>query len=245
MCSAEAAREKVVICTPQGETAVYQADRHSRSAALCACGNATAAAAALLAVHGQRTEVRQKLQLPDGQVKVSSRVVSLGSGGWRVQQARRDIQFDVQATTLLGRQVAVCTGSFNDYLIVPLPDPTALAKLDLSDALALWDAARSACGFDCPLRRPGGSGPGRVAPAGQVLHLWADAPGHPLTGLATLALAADQVDWLAALLPDGRIQHRRGIDDLPAIQRGPQTRTVRFAPIDVVLASTSTLEAAA
>src|SRR4051812_20437365 len=47
--SPESAKEKVVFSNGQGETSVYQADRETRAAALCACGNATGASAALLA----------------------------------------------------------------------------------------------------------------------------------------------------------------------------------------------------
>src|SRR5262249_31970811 len=64
--SGEAARDKVVFCGRGGETAVYQADRQKRSAALCACGNATGASAAMLAHCLHRRQVRQELTLPDG-----------------------------------------------------------------------------------------------------------------------------------------------------------------------------------
>src|SRR5262249_53020684 len=48
--SSEAAKEKVVFSSRRGETLVFQADQQNRSAALCACGNATGASAAMLAV---------------------------------------------------------------------------------------------------------------------------------------------------------------------------------------------------
>src|ERR671936_457402 len=47
--SEESAREKVIFCNAQGDTLVYQANRAKSSAALCACGNASGASAALLA----------------------------------------------------------------------------------------------------------------------------------------------------------------------------------------------------
>src|SRR5205823_9507527 len=45
--STESAKEKVIFCSRRGETAVYQTSRQDRSAALCACGNATGAAAVM------------------------------------------------------------------------------------------------------------------------------------------------------------------------------------------------------
>jgi hypothetical protein len=56
-----------------------------------------------------------------------------------------------------------------------------------------------------------------------------------LTGLALLALAAGQVGWLASLLRAGQIEHRRGIDSLPAVRIGPGGTEVQFTGIDVVL----------
>src|SRR2546429_396523 len=71
---------------------------------------------------------------------------------WCVDQAWGGLRPQVRGGELLGRRVAICTGAFNDYLIARLPGPAELETFGLEDALALWEAARSAAEFADPLR---------------------------------------------------------------------------------------------
>jgi hypothetical protein len=234
---AEAAKEKVAFCGPGGETRVYQADREKATAALCACGNAAGAAAATLAQCLGRRRVRQDLLLPDGPLAAQSRVTWAAGHGWRVEQSWAGIRFQVREAELLGRPVAVCAGSLNDYLIVRLPDAAALEEFGLDDALALWGVARAFGGFGNPLQsrlaavapRDGEPALARFYTCGRM-H-----PGAPLTGLAALALAAGQVGWLADALRGGAVQVRRGVDALPSARPAVGGFEVTFPTIDVTL----------
>ena len=232
--STEAAKEKVGFCSRRGDTLIYQADRQNRSAALCACGNATGATAAMLAHYFDTSEVRQKLEVPGGQLEVFSLVTCTENGSWRVRQSWRGIRLDVRPTTLAGRDVAVCTGTLNDYLIVRLP-AADLETFDLPEVLALWQEAKR-FGFDNPLQaRLVAIAPGNARPFTKFYTCGRNHPGAPLTGLATLALAAHQVDWLPALLERGEIEHRRGVDELPPIKGTATGKEIHFPTIDVVL----------
>jgi hypothetical protein len=236
-CPAEAAKEKVVFCSRQGETLVFQADRQNRCAALCACGNATGTAAALLGHRLKQRHVRQSLQVPDGRLDMSSTVTPLAEGGWRVEQAWLGIRSRVEPTEMQGRPVAVCTGSFNDYLIVRLSGTDELEQFDLPQVLALWSEARTFSGFDNPLQsrlvalapRPGQRPFAKFYTCGRA-H-----PGAPLTGMATLAMASGRVDWLGDLLQGAAIEHRRGVDTLPTVQVTSQGYEIGFPAIDVLL----------
>jgi hypothetical protein len=238
-CPAEAAKEKVVFCSRRGETLVFQADRQSQSAALCACGNATGAAAAMLARRLGRNQVLQSLQVPDGRLEAAADVERVARDCWRVSQAWLGIRCLSQDTTMHGLRVAVCRGSFNDYLIVRLASADDLEKFDVPQALALWSEARklASAGFDNLLQarlvalapRPGDK------PFAKFYTCGRSHPGAPLTGLATLAMASAQVSWLADLVKSGTIEHRRGTDSLPSIKTAPQGFEVGFPTIDVVL----------
>jgi hypothetical protein len=232
---AEAARDKVVVCSRRGQTAVYQADRPNRCAALCACGNATAAGAALLAHCLGRYRPRQPLRLPDGQVEMRSRVVRAGTG-WHVDQVWDGIRLQVQPVRLRSREAAVCTGSFNDYLVVLLPGAAELAQLGLEEVLDLWHEARRFAAFENPLQsRLAAIAPHGTRPYVRFYTCGRAHPGAPLTGLATLALAASRLGWLAGLLEGGAIEHRRGVDALPAVEPGAGGQAIRFPAVDVVL----------
>jgi hypothetical protein len=234
-CPTEAAKEKVIFASRQGETLVYQADRQHRSAALCACGNATGAAAAMLAHCLRRQEIRQSLRLPDGQVEALSHVSPRG-GAWRVQQSWSGFRPRLVQTRLRDRAVAICTGAFNDYLIVRLPGMSALEGFDLEEVLALWQEARQFAGFEEILQsRLVAVAPNDPQPYAKFYTCGRMHPGAPLTGLATLAVAAGHVDWLKTLLQAGRIEHRRGVDALPALRVTPEGAAIRFPAIDVVL----------
>ena len=199
---AGAARGKVVFCGPHGATLVYQADQEQTSAALCACGNATGAAAALQAHSQGRAVVRQAVKLPDGWVAARAVVTVAEGGAWRVEQTWGGVQLHVQRTELCGRTAALCMGTFNEYLLVRLGSKAELEAFGLEDALALWREGRRFGAFEDPLR----SRLVALAPAGERaavkfytcgrMH-----PGAPLTGLAVLAAAADRIDWLSTAWP--------------------------------------------
>jgi hypothetical protein len=234
---AEAAKEKIVFCSRQGETLVFQADRQNQSAALCACGNASATAAALLAHRLNQNQVRQDLQVPDGRLEVVSDVTPIARDGWRVRQSWIGIRFQVQETTMHGRPVAVCTGSFNDYLIVRLSSADERERFDLAEVLALWDEARKFSGFDNPLQcrlvaLDAGSG---ELPFAKFYTCGRAHPGAPLTGMAALAMAAGRVGWLRELLRGSGIEHRRGVDPLPEVRVNAAEFEIGFPAIDVYL----------
>jgi hypothetical protein len=237
--SPEAAREKVIFCDGQGDTLVYQADVPNRSAALCTCGNATGASAAMLAHCLQRRRVRQKVQLPDGQVELWSEVVPAGDGGWHVEQSWSGIQVTTLQVRLRERPIAVCTGSFNDYLIVSLADRAELEAFGLDEVLALWHAARAhfaSTSFASLLRcRLAAVAPDGPRPFVKFYTCGRLHPGAPLTGLAALAVTAGHVDWLADLLSPGQIEHRRGVDALPAVCATPTATHIGFSAIHVLL----------
>jgi hypothetical protein len=237
--SVGAARGKVTVCSPNGETRTYQADDHSRSAALCACGNANAAGAALLARHLRRVEITQSLTLPEGRAAVCARVRPVEDGAWRVEQAWGGLRPAVRETRLLGRDVAVCTGAFNDYLIVHVPSRPALESFGLEQALQLWEKARPLGGFDDPLR----SRLAAVAPDGmragvKFFTCGRAHPGAPLTGLAVLSVVGERVEWLASALLGREVEHPRGTDALPMVATTLQGTEVRLPAVDVVLYGT-------
>ncbi|HZU38500.1 MAG TPA: hypothetical protein VFA18_21425, partial [Gemmataceae bacterium] len=145
-----AAHDKVVFCDRRGKTLVFQADRQKQTAALCACGNASGAAAALLGQLLGRQRLVQSLHLPEGTLKAVARLQGVdGNGG--VEQTWAGYRFQAQPATLCGRQTAVCRGTFNDYLIVRLRSRDAVDGLSLDEVRELWEAARP-WGFENPLR---------------------------------------------------------------------------------------------
>jgi hypothetical protein len=162
--------------------------------------------------------------------------VTCDRGGWGVEQSWGGIRLGVTPARLRGREVAVCTGTLNDYLIVLLSDPAALEEFGLQEVTALWHEARSYSGFTDPLRcRLAAVCPTGAVPFAKFFTCGRTHPGAPLTGLATLALAAARVEWLAPLLQCGRLRHRRGVDPIPVVHPGPHDAEIRFTPIDVVL----------
>jgi hypothetical protein len=234
--SSEAAREKVGFACPAGATSIYQADREARSASLCACGNATAATLALLAqVLGTR-EVHHRLRLPEGEVAVQANVSRMADGALRVAQSWTGVTLQAEQRVIARHVAVVCTGSLNDYLLVRVPNRATLDAFDVADALALWAAARNGTQFADPLRsRLAAVAPGADRPSVKFFTCGRMHPGAPLTGLATLALAASEVRWLAELLAAGEIEHRRGVDTLPDIHRATEGPTIILPTIDVIL----------
>jgi hypothetical protein len=235
--SPEAAREKLVFCDRRGETLVYQADRPSRSAALCACGNATGAAAALLAQSLGEGRFRQDVRLPDGRVALLADARRAGPA-WRVAQSWGGLRVEVRPAVLRGRAAAVCTGTLNDYLLVRLGSARELAEFDLPEALALWAEGRAFGAFADPLRsRLVALAPAGARPQAKFYTCGRAHPGAPLTGLATLALASPRVGWLAELLAGRQLEHRRGVDAIPDVEGGPAGCALRLPAIDVALAA--------
>jgi hypothetical protein len=80
-----------------------------------------------------------------------SRVVPAGTG-WHVDQVWDGIRLQVQPVQLRSREAAVCTGSFNDYLVVLLPGAAELEQLGLEEVLDLWQEARRFAAFENPLQ---------------------------------------------------------------------------------------------
>jgi hypothetical protein len=214
--SAEAAKEKVVLCNRSGDTYVYQADRQNQTASLCACGNATGAAAALIAFCLDRYDLRQQIFIPDARLEMRARISPARDGSFGVEQSWGGIQFQLQETRLLGRRVAVAMGTFNNYVFVLLPEDQR-DRFDLDQALALWEAA-CPYGFDNPLRsRLAAIFLGARQPYVKFYTCGREHPGAPLTGLAALAMASAKVAWLAPVRDAGQVEHRRGVDALPAV----------------------------
>jgi hypothetical protein len=234
--SADAATGKVVFCNRLGETHVYQADPHKGTAALCACGNATGAAAAALAHTLGRSRLRHNVKLPEGRVEMTATARRIAVGGYRVEQAWGGIHLRPVAAEVGGREAAVCTGVFNDYLIVRLRDRAELDALTVDEVLALWAEGRRYGAFAEPLQsRLAAIAPGEARPCVRFFTCGRMHPGAPLTGLATLAVAAGRVSWLGAMLRGGEVEHRRGIDALPGVRATPRGAEIQFPTIDVVL----------
>lgn len=234
--SAEAAKEKVAFCNPRGDMRIFQADSRNQTAELCACGNATGAAAAMFAAHKKRSRVHQYLKLPDGAVELNARVTNKANGGWEVEQSWCGIRFDAFATSLAGRDVVVCTGDFNDYLLVRLADKAEIETFSLDEVLHLWDEAKQFSGFESPLRsRLVAIAPDESIPFAKFYTCGRMHPGAPLTGLATLAMSVNKAEWLKPVAESGRIAHRRGIDDLPGVHATSVGIEIRFPNIHVAL----------
>jgi hypothetical protein len=181
-------------------------------------------------------EVHQSLTLPEGRVEMRSRVAGTVDGGWRVEQSWGGIQLQFRQARLLGREVALCTGTFNDYVIVPLADRAELEAFGLPQVLALWQEAAKYSGFQDVLRsRLVALAPNRTMPHARFYTCGRLHPGAPLTGLATLAVGTRHINWLASLLKDRRLEHRRGTDVLPVVQETPGRMAISFPAIHVVL----------
>jgi hypothetical protein len=211
---------------------VFQADRKKGAASLVACGNAASAAAAVLGEMADTKHLRQLLHLPGETLEAVSRLQPL-QDGWTVEQTWKGCRFQVIGASLCGRQVAICRGTFNDYLIVRFHGRQAVETVDLQQIQKLWQAARP-WGFHDPLRaRLVAVAPHQPYPWAQFFTCGRLHPGAPLTGLATLALAAPQIDWLSEILGDNTIAHARGQDVLPMVLASGQTAAVRFPAIGV------------
>jgi len=227
---AQSAKEKVIFANRRGEMVVFQGDRKNGSAARCSCGNATCAGAAMLASAKNQERVRQICTIPEGKLDIRSAVTLAGAGGWRVAQSWCGLSFPVTQGNLCGHVVAIGTGTFNNYIILALQG-RELDSFDLPEVLQLWKAARP-FGFDNILQsRLAAIFPADPHPFVKFYTCGRAHPGAPLTGLAALAMAARQLDWLALVLKRGRIQHRRGFDSLPVCHDSQ----VDFPALHVVL----------
>jgi hypothetical protein len=239
----DAATGKVVFCNRLGETHVYQADPQKGTAALCACGNATGAAAAALAHCLGRTRLRHNVKLPEGRVEIDA-TANRAADGWRVEQAWGGIRLHAVPAAMGGRDAAVCTGTFNDYLLVRLRDRAEPDALGMEDVLAWWSEGQRYGAFANPLQsRLAAIAPDGARPWVRFFTCGRMHPGAPLTGLATLAVAAGRVPWLAALLRGGEVEHRRGIDALPAVRVTGRGAEIQFPAIHVVLRESLALAA--
>jgi hypothetical protein len=186
----------------------------------------------MLALTLRSARVERRLTLPEGAVRMTARVRRL-NGHYHVRQHWGDVRFHAAPTTLAGRQVAVCSGTLNDYLIVRLGSAEEVEAFTLEETQALWGAAASSSGFQdilrCRLAAVAPDGAVRFFTCGR-LH-----PGAPLTGLAVLSLAARSVGWLAPLLDAGQVRHRRGTDALPRVRVAGGDAEVDLPPVTVTL----------
>lgn len=232
---AGAARGKVVFLGRGHETRVFQADPVTRTAAAAACGNASGAAAALLASTSQAVHLRQALVLPEGVVTMHA-TVHPAPGGWLVEQSWSGVCLQATEARFAARDVIVCTGTLNDYLLVPVADAAGFDAFGLDQALALWAEAGERFGFADPLR-------GRLAvidaaadtPRVKFFTCGRQHPGAPLTGLAALSLAADRSARLAPLRRAGQVAHPRGSDALPQVRLTPAGTRIDLPAIHVQL----------
>jgi hypothetical protein len=220
---------------------VFQVSHDGESAALCGCGNATAAGLALLALASGEClgcTNRSRLILPDGEVFTSAQVLlTVGGGSLRVTQSWSGLEFAVTELPSPRRRLAVCSG-MNHYVIV-LATPPDFEKFGLGDVEALLQFSMAHRGATNPLQwrlvvlssepEQQSHTRARFYSCGRM-H-----PGAPLTGLATLALAAKQIDWLAEILRTEVVEHPRGIDQLPTIEGAVDGPRILFNPIDVSL----------
>src|SRR5262249_41035206 len=137
----DAAVGKVAFGSRVGEAHVYQTDRQNRSAAICACGNATGAAAATLAHCLSRTRLRHNVKLPEGRVEMSATAVR-AAGGWRVDQAWGGIGLETTPAVIGGREAVVGTGTVHDYLVGRLRDRAQLEAPTPDEGLGFWREGR-------------------------------------------------------------------------------------------------------
>src|SRR2546423_731231 len=82
-------------------------------------------AAAPLAHCLGRTRLRHNVKLPEGRVEMTA-TAARAAGGWRVEQAWGGISLQTTPAVIGGRDAVVCTGTFNDYLVVRLRDRAEL-----------------------------------------------------------------------------------------------------------------------
>jgi hypothetical protein len=196
--SAREASGKVAVVQADGrdvEVRAYQRSLSGHDARAVACSNATAAAGA---AHGDCGEASFTLALPGRhrvRVDVATSLVSGAQGEIEVAQTWRDVRVEVRDAGIVdGRRIAVCAGPLNDYLLVAASADESISVLTTDDARRLWKQF----GF---LRTPLRARLAFVAPAARLPQVafftcgGREHPSAPLTGLAVLAAARDQLGW--------------------------------------------------
>jgi len=180
------------------ETASFQLDDSPAHAEIAACSNATAAA---VAWHATATGTRAPalhLSLPgahDARIVAEVRPAGTGSS---VRQTWHGVHVELaHDTEVSGRRVAVCTGALNNYLVVRTRAGESTAAFSLDDALMLWEHF----GMDrAPLLSRMTVVDGDRHP--EVRCFTCGTRAHPSaapTGLAVVALVANELDWLPRL----------------------------------------------
>ncbi|MEA2446476.1 MAG: hypothetical protein QOK47_113 [Actinomycetota bacterium] len=179
------------------EVACFQLADLGPEAELVACGNTTAAAAALLAGSDENQRLSMLMRLPGPAVaSVRADIRHEIDGTRAVSQTWGGIPFSVSSSTLLaGRRHALCVGALNDYLIVHLRPTESIDDFQLSEAMGLWKTfgfgRRRLSSRLAIVQREDGSSRVRFFTCGDREH-----PSAPLTGLGVLSLAANELDWL-------------------------------------------------
>jgi hypothetical protein len=236
----DCARGKVAIYSTDGDSCdvgCYQLDERRPEAALVACGNATAAAAAAYAGAVGRRELHMRVGLPGGNFAFVDARVDAGERGadMAVHQTWRDLPFSITGRSRVrGRRCALCVGPLNNYVVVRLRPTERVDDFTLSEALTLWKAfglerkpllSRLAV-VQCDSRPVAV----RFFTCGERAH-----PSAPLTGLAVLALAGELLDWLGVETTE-RVLTDLGLMDVPHVQiSSAGTASVTFPPVLVGL----------
>jgi len=183
------------------EVASFQVADTADDAAIVACANATAAAAACYSLASGTASVPLALALPGGHDARIVADVRHRVAGSSVRQMWEGVRIHLADDTAVnGRHVAVCTGALNNYLVVRTRRGETVDAFALDDALALWQHF----GMD---REPLLSRMAVVDDDGRhraVRFFTCGARAHPSaapTGLAVLGCVSPLVDWLPASGP--------------------------------------------
>jgi hypothetical protein len=217
------ARGKVVLLEGDARGRVFQV--RQRQATVVACGNATAAAAAVIAHTDGPSSVSFLVDAPGVIARVTARVV--GTPTWRCVEQDWEVDAEpiLSFVDLAGEQVP-WVRFLNDYLI-----------LKTSSLLTPEEVLRFA---EHDLKIPGLRAKVAVVHPGAppFLRFYGCNGLHgaaPLTGLSTVALAAARLPWLGALTECGVIRHPGGSDRLPKVMPTEGRTVIDFGAVDVRL----------
>lgn len=198
------ARGKTAYVTPYTigfGVACYQSADDGTAVELAACGNSSAAAAALRQATCGGPLGPAWLELPGGsRLRVDTEILPVPADepGTLLRQTWREIHLEVVEERLVtGRRCLACLAPLNDYVVVGAQPGEPPAAFPQADALTIWRAF----GFDAnPLRaRLAVVETAVTSPVRGVKFFTCGSrehPSAPLTGLAVLALAGEVSDWL-------------------------------------------------
>jgi len=202
-----AARGKVAYVDHLCRSAVYQMTSEGES--LVACGNATAAAAAMISRNSGAASPRIHLRVPGASITVDA-ATRFGGELSTVDQIWTIHAGCSASERLIGAQPVHYVEFLNSYLIVPHPlavDPSYLMGLASRDL-----------GLPLPQVKVAVVDPSNLIPSVEFYGANGRHGAAPQTGLVTLALAATTISWLRVLAKAGVIQHPGGIEILPKIE---------------------------